>query len=98
MVARRKRRLKRGGARQRVGLPDVSAPEEHPDELLALDEALAQLAALDPGKAELVKLRFFAGLAVEEAAHCLNVSRATADRWWAFARAWLYERLHTPEG
>lgn len=92
--ARRKRRTKRGGDRQRVDLADLAAPEDTPDDVLALDEALIQLAAEDPVKAEMVKLRFFAGLSVEEAARCLDISRATADRWWAFARAWLYERLH----
>ncbi|MCI0683534.1 MAG: ECF-type sigma factor [Gemmataceae bacterium] len=92
--ARRKRRLKRGGDRQRVDLaqaaPEVSSP---PDDLLAVDEALDRLAEEDPQKAELVKLRFFAGLSVEEAAACLDISRATADRWWAYARAWLFDRL-----
>ena len=63
------------------------------DDLLALDEALTQLAALDPIKAELVKLRFFAGLSVVEAADCLGIARATADRYWAFARAWLFEKV-----
>ena len=64
-----------------------------PEDLLALDEALALLAREDPRKAELVKLRFFAGLSVEEAAGCLGISLATADRDWAYARAWLYDRL-----
>ncbi len=92
--ARRKKRLKHGGGRQRVPLDPVAAPAETPsDDLLALDEALAQLAAEDPAKARLVELRFFAGLSVEEAARCLGISRATADRWWAFARAWLFEKV-----
>jgi len=60
---------------------------------VALDEALDLLAAEDAQKAELVKLRFFGGLSVEEAARCLGISRATADRYWAYARAWLYDRL-----
>ena len=64
------------------------------DNVLAVDDALTELAKEDAAKAELVKLRFFAGLSVEEAAACLDISRATADRWWAYARAWLYERLH----
>jgi RNA polymerase sigma factor (TIGR02999 family) len=92
--ARRKRRLKRGGGRQRVDLQQVEAVSDAPPEdLLALDEALDLLAAEDGQKAELVKLRFFAGLSVEEAARCLGISRATADRYWAYARAWLYDRL-----
>ena len=65
------------------------------DDLLALNEALDLLALEDAKKAELVKLRYFAGLSVEEAAHCLHISRATADRWWAYARAWLYDRLRS---
>jgi RNA polymerase sigma factor (TIGR02999 family) len=97
--ARRKHRLKRGGDRRRVDLDRVEAVADAPeDDLLSLDEALGQLAAEDARKAELVKLRFFAGLSVEEAAHCLGVSRATADRWWTYARAWLYDRLHQGEG
>lgn len=92
--ARRKHRLKHGGDRQRVGFEDVEAVPTAPSEdLMELDEALDQLAEEDPQKAELVKLRFFAGLSVEEAAHCLHISRATADRHWAYARAWLYDRL-----
>jgi RNA polymerase sigma factor (TIGR02999 family) len=96
--ARRKHRLKRGGDRHRVDLEKVEAVADAPGEdLLTLDDALGQLAVEDAAKAELVKLRFFAGLSVEEAAHCLGVSRATADRWWAYARAWLYDRLHRGE-
>lgn len=92
--ARRKARLKRGGDRQRVALEhaDAAAPEESLD-LLALDEALGRLAERDAEKAELVKLRFFAGLSVQEAADVLGISRATADRHWAYARAWLYDEI-----
>jgi RNA polymerase sigma factor (TIGR02999 family) len=94
--ARRKHRLKRGGDRQRVDLQVVEAASAGPSEdLLALDEALELLAAEDRQKAELVKLRYFAGLSVEEAARCLGISRATADRYWAYARAWLFDRLRT---
>jgi RNA polymerase sigma factor (TIGR02999 family) len=97
--ARRKKRRKRGGELQRVDLQLAEVPSAPvPDELLALDEALDLLAQEDPQKAELVKLRFFAGLSVEEAAHCLGISRATADRFWAYARAWLYERIQTGDG
>jgi RNA polymerase sigma factor (TIGR02999 family) len=93
--ARRKRRLKRGGERQRVDLAanEPAAPRPPTEDVLAVDEVLTELAKEDAAKAELVKLRFFAGLSVEEAAACLDISRATADRWWAYARAWLYERL-----
>lgn len=92
--ARRKRRLKRGGDRERLDLDDIEAASPTPAaDLLAVDEALERLAAEDPQKAELVKLRYFAGLSVEEAGHCLGISRATADRHWAYARAWLFERL-----
>jgi RNA polymerase sigma factor (TIGR02999 family) len=94
--ARRKHRLKRGGDRQRLDLEQVEAVSGAPsDDLLALDEALNQFAAEDGQKAELVKLRYFAGLSVEEAALCLGISRATADRYWAYARAWLYDHLRT---
>jgi DNA-directed RNA polymerase specialized sigma24 family protein len=64
-----------------------------PENLLALDEALARLAARDAVKAELVKLRFFAGLTLAQAAAVLDISPATADRYWAYARAWLLEEL-----
>jgi RNA polymerase sigma factor (TIGR02999 family) len=92
--ARRKHRLKRGGDLQRIDLDEAEwAAPVPPEDLLALNEALDLLAAEDPGKAELVKLRFFAGLSVDEVARCLSISRATADRHWAYARAWLYERV-----
>jgi RNA polymerase sigma factor (TIGR02999 family) len=94
-IARRKHRLKRGGDRQRIDLRQIEAVSDAPSEdLLALNEALDLLAAEDPQKAELVKLRCFAGLSVEEVALALGISRATAARWWAYARAWLYDRLH----
>jgi RNA polymerase sigma factor (TIGR02999 family) len=97
--ARRKHRLKRGGGRQRVDLPQVAAVSAVPaEDLLALDEALERLAAEDAQKAELVKLRFFAGLSIEEAARCLGIARATAARHWAYARAWLYDRLNAGDG
>jgi RNA polymerase sigma factor (TIGR02999 family) len=96
--ARRKKRLKHGGGRQRVPLEGVVAPMDRlSDDLEALDEALTRLAAEDPLKARLVELRFFAGLSVEDAGRCLGISRATADRWWAYARAWLYEKVRDGE-
>jgi RNA polymerase sigma factor (TIGR02999 family) len=93
--ARRKGRLKRGGEFRRVELDGAAEPISagRGEDLLDLDEALAVLAAEAPEKAELVKLRYFAGLSADEAARCLGISKATADRHWAFARAWLYERL-----
>ena len=93
-AARRKGRLKHGGGRQRCELDeaDVIALPASVD-LVALDEALEKLAQEDPTKAQLVKLRYFAGLTVEQAGELLGISRATADRYWHFARAWLYDEV-----
>jgi RNA polymerase sigma factor (TIGR02999 family) len=91
--ARRKRRPKHGGDRRRVAL-DEALPQAGPrHDVLALDEALTRLADQEPAKAEVVKLRFYAGLSLEEAAACLGISEATAKRWWAVARAWLFAAL-----
>ena len=88
--ARHKQTRKAGGGRRRLDLDDIEpASEEGSDDLLALDEALRQLEARDPRKAELVKLRFFAGLNVEQAAAALGVSTSTAEKDWAYARSWL---------
>ncbi len=96
--ARQKQRQKRGGGRQRVPLAQADAMAATPDDdLLALDEALARLAAAHPVKAELVKLRYFAGLSEQEAAAALGLSRATASRYWTFARAWLIHALDEKE-
>ncbi len=95
--ARRKRRPKHGGDRQRVDLDEALAFAEPPDDLLALDQALDKLAREEPRKAELVKLRFFAGLTIPEAAKALGISTATAERYWNYARVWLYAELHEPE-
>jgi RNA polymerase sigma factor (TIGR02999 family) len=86
--ARRKRSLKHGGGRQRQAVELVAAPEADQD-LLALDEALEKLAGQDPVKARLVELHYFAGLTAEQAAEVLGISPSTADRHWAYARAWL---------
>ncbi|HYT92802.1 MAG TPA: ECF-type sigma factor [Gemmataceae bacterium] len=86
--ARRKQTQKRGGGLQREELDGIAAPEPD-EELLALDEALEKLAAKDPQKARLVELRYFAGLTGEQAAEVLGISPTTADRYWAYARAWL---------
>ena len=89
-AARRKRSLKQGGDRRRVDLADVEPAAGTPDlDLIALDEALGRLARTDPRKAELVKLRFFAGLTTEQAAAALGVSTSTADNDWAYAKSWL---------
>ncbi len=95
--ARRKVTLKRGGGRGRADreAADLADPER-PDELLAVDEALAGLAAIDPQAAELVKLRYFAALTVAEAATVLNISSRSAERLWAFARAWLRRSIEGP--
>ena len=93
--ARRKQRLKHGGARQRADLENISIVIKGPsDDILALDEALAKLALEDPVKADLVKLRYFAGLTIEQAAGILNISRATADRYWSYCRAWLFDEIN----
>jgi RNA polymerase sigma factor (TIGR02999 family) len=88
--ARRKRRKIHGGGRQRQELqPDLVAAPAPDDDLLALDAALARLAERDPVKARLVELRYFAGLTGDQAAQILGISPKAADRYWAFARAWL---------
>jgi RNA polymerase sigma factor (TIGR02999 family) len=89
--ARHKRTRKAGGGHRRFDLDDIEPvlEDENGDRLLALDEALRQLEAEDPRKAELVKLRFFAGLTVEQAASVLGVSTSTAEKDWAYARSWL---------
>ncbi len=88
--ARRRGRLKRGGNHTRVNLDDAEpATPETDDDLLALDEALGRLAEKDRVKAELVQLRVFAGLTLAEAAEVLGLSTSTADRYWAYSRAWL---------
>jgi RNA polymerase sigma factor (TIGR02999 family) len=93
--AREKLALKRGGAWKRVPLEDVDPPAATPPEdLLAFDEALELLTRLDPTAGQLVKLRYFAGLSVEQAAASLDLATATAYRHWKFARAWLHNWLH----
>lgn len=92
--ARAKGALKRGGCPQRLRLDqEPLSRDDLSAELLDLDNALTKLAAEEPTKAELVKLRFFAGLTLEEAAGMLGISPATADRHWAYARAWLYHEM-----
>jgi len=94
--ARARGRAKRGGERQRVPIESIDiATETEPDHLLRVHEALERLAAEDALKAELIKLRFFVGLRISEAAEILGISQTTAKRHWAFARAWLYEELRS---
>lgn len=95
--ARKKQSLKRGGGQKRVELDDVHIDlDEKVDELLAIDEALQKLAAEDPAKATLVKLRYFCGMSIEDAADAIGVSRATACRYWTYAKTWLYCELQDP--
>jgi RNA polymerase sigma factor (TIGR02999 family) len=96
--ARRKRRARHGGGKKRIDLEDACPLVQGPsDDLLALDEALGRLAALNPVRAEVVKLRFFAGLTMPEVAQALGISVPTAERYWAFARTWLYAELQADE-
>jgi RNA polymerase sigma factor (TIGR02999 family) len=88
--ARRKRSIKGGGEFERQELPEIEAPTGAPQiDLLALDEALTKLEARDRRQAELIKLRFFAGLTIEQAAEALGISTSTADNNWSYARCWL---------
>ena len=91
--ARRKGRLKHGGGRVRIDL-EVAPALAAADDLLELDDALDRFAAVAPEKAELVKLRFFAGCTTAEAARLLDISVSTAERYWAYARVWLYCQLY----
>jgi RNA polymerase sigma factor (TIGR02999 family) len=92
--ARRKRASKRGGDRVKVELDRLEvAASDVSDDLLALDDALTHFIAVDPKAAELVKLRYFAGLTIKQAAEALGVSPRTADSLWAFARAWLLQKI-----
>jgi RNA polymerase sigma factor (TIGR02999 family) len=96
-AARRKQAIRHGGGRRRVPLQDQGQVAQSPDDVLALDEALTRFATEEPAKAELVKLRFFAGLSTPEAASALGISLASAERWWAFARTWLFSELRQDE-
>ena len=94
--ARRKQALRHGGNKQRVDIEDVeiAAPMKD-DELLAINAALEEFAKVDQQKAELVKLRYFVGLKIEESADILGISAPTARRWWNYARAWLYQKIQS---
>jgi len=95
--ARRKHALRHGGGQERVNLEtaELAAPGSD-DELLEVHEAIDRFAQIDPTKAELVKLRYFVGLTIPEAAQVLGISEPTAKRWWAYARAWLYREIRGP--
>ena len=92
--ARHRQTLRQGGGQQRINLDDLDlAAQVDDDQLLAVHDHLDQFAAIDAKKAELVKLRYFTGLSIEEAAEVLGISVPTANRWWAFARAWLFQAM-----
>jgi RNA polymerase sigma factor (TIGR02999 family) len=96
--ARRKQRLKRGSGRGKVELRNDDAVIEAPSEdLIAIDEALTELAESNKTKAELVKLRYFAGLTLEQTAQILDISPATAKRYWTYSKAWLYGRIRSKD-
>ena len=92
--ARRKRAQRHGGAHQRTNMPEIACAEvQNEEQVLAVSEALDKLAAQDKQKAELVKLRYFVGMTIEEAAEVLGISTGTAKRHWAYARAWLAQEI-----
>jgi RNA polymerase sigma factor (TIGR02999 family) len=96
--ARRKHTQRRGSGAGHLDVDELEIASPIPDErMLALDEALNRFAATEPQQAELVKLRYFVGLEIEEAADVLGISEATAKRWWAYARAWLFHEIAGPD-
>ena len=97
--ARRKGRQRRGSGAEHLDVDELEIASPAPDDqLLALNEALDRFAALEPEQAELVKLRYFVGLKIEESAEVLGISQATAKRWWTYARAWLLNEISPPKG
>jgi RNA polymerase sigma factor (TIGR02999 family) len=95
--ARRKSRQRRGAGAAHLDVDELEIASPAPSEqLLALNDALDRFAALEPQQAELVKLRYFVGLKIEEAAEVLGISKATAKGWWTYAKAWLFQDLQTP--
>ena len=95
--ARRKLTQRRGARAGHLNVDEIEIASPQPDEqLLALNDALERFAILEPKQAELVKLRYFVGLKIEEAAEVLGISSATAKRWWSYARAWLYHEIKSP--
>jgi RNA polymerase sigma factor (TIGR02999 family) len=95
-AARRKHRQRHGGEYRRVPLDGVDVAADSDDELLALDEEIERLAKQEPIAVQVVKLRYFAGLTIEETAQALDISVRTANRHFAFAKAWLFQRLRDP--
>ena len=94
--ARRKQTLRRGAGAPHEDLDELEIASPAPDDqMLALHEALDRFATLEPQQAELVKLRYFVGMKIEEAAEVLGISEATAKRWWAYARAWLFHEIQS---
>jgi RNA polymerase sigma factor (TIGR02999 family) len=93
--ARHRRAIRHGGGQVRMNVDDleIAANDERDDQLVAVHEALAKFAAEDPRKAEFVKLRYFGGLTLEEAAAALDIPAGTAKRWWTYARAWFFREL-----
>jgi RNA polymerase sigma factor (TIGR02999 family) len=97
--ARRKRRIRHGGGRARIDLENLDVEAERgADDLLALDEALQRLSAEEPAAAEVVKLRYFAGLTAEQAGAIMGISLRTANRHWAYAKAWLHRHMSERDG
>ena len=95
--AKSRNRQRRGSGAEHVNVDDIEIASPAPDDqLLALNEALDRLAQLEPRQAELVKLRYFVGMTIGEAAVILGISESTAKRWWAFARAWLFNEIQPP--
>ena len=95
--ARRKLTQRRGARAGHLDVDEIEIASPEPDDqLLALNDALERFAALEPKQADLVKLRYFVGLKIYEAAEVLGISEATAKRWWAYARAWLYHEIQAP--
>ena len=98
-IARRKQRIRHGGPRKRIELGESAVADlQRSDDLLALDEALGKLSAEEPTVAEVVKLRYFAGLTIDQTAAALGISVRTTNRHWAYARAWLFQEIGPKEG
>src|SRR5262249_19958686 len=97
--ARRKRRVRHGGGKARLDLDQGGAhPKPVTDDIVALDEASERLSIEEPAAAAVVKLRYFAGLTAEDTANALAISLRTANRHWAYAKAWIYQKLHSDDG
>ena len=95
--ARRKRALRHGGGQQRIDIAEIVLAAPNDSQILVVNDALEKFATVDRQKAELVKLRYFAGLTIDEAAGVLGISAPTAKRYWAYARAWLFEEITTSD-